>query len=198
MFKFGTRSATNPDAYYQREGDCFLVEIKLSDVRQLFNSLDPSPFREKDLDDEARDYIVDSVREFNIDTPVKLVFYLPESLCNENSAALIQDAIHNFFSYRSDILAKELRFSHRQGRRAFGMGLVFLLFCLGAQQFIASLEPSGLLWLIAQEGLLISGWVAMWRAIDIFLYESWVIRRQRKVFDKLTPYAVELRPPRAS
>ncbi len=193
MFGFGKRSSSNPENYYHREGDTFLVEIKLNEIRQLFNSLDPSPFREKDLDPEARDYIVDSVREFHLDSPVKLVFYLPSTLCNAETDTLFTDAIHNFFAYRSEIAAKELRYSHQQGRRALGIGLLFLLFCLGAQQFIAALAEGRLLWLIAQEGFLITGWVAMWRAIDIFLYEAWSIRRNRRLYDKLADIPVEIR-----
>jgi hypothetical protein len=193
MFGFGKSSTNNPENYYHREGETFLVEIKLNEVRQLFNSLDSSPFRKKDLDPEARDYIVDSVREFHLDSPVKLVFYLPEALCNSETEILFKDAIHNYFAYRTEITAKELRYSHQQGRRALVIGLLFLLFCLGAQQFIAALAQGGLLWLIAQEGFLITGWVAMWRAIDIFLYEAWSIRGKRRLYDKLAVIPVELR-----
>ncbi len=193
MFGFGKNASKNPENYYRREGETFLVEIKLGEIRQLFNSLDPSPFREKDLDQEARDYIIDSVREFHLDTPVKLVFYLPPALCNAETTTLFSEAIHNYFAYRSEITSKDLRFSYQQGRRALGIGLLFLLFCLGAQQFIASLAQGGLLWLIAQEGFLITGWVAMWRAIDLFLYEAWGIRQKRRLYDKLALIPLELR-----
>src|SRR5262249_17172661 len=36
------------------------IEIRLSQPQQLFNSLDPSPFHERDLDEDAEQYIVDS------------------------------------------------------------------------------------------------------------------------------------------
>jgi hypothetical protein len=35
------------------------IEIRLSRPQQLFNSLDPSPFHERDLDEDAEAYIVD-------------------------------------------------------------------------------------------------------------------------------------------
>ena len=34
------------------------ISLKLRDVHQLFNSMDPSPFIEKDLDDDAEEFIV--------------------------------------------------------------------------------------------------------------------------------------------
>jgi hypothetical protein len=40
------------------------LEVRLSTLRQLFNSLDPSPFHEKDLDREAEEYIVGWANEY--------------------------------------------------------------------------------------------------------------------------------------
>ena len=48
---------------YRLEGSSRLIEIELRDLRQLFNTLDPAPFHERDLDPEAESYIVDALRE---------------------------------------------------------------------------------------------------------------------------------------
>ena len=40
-----------------------LIEIRVNDIAQLFHTLDPFPFRERDLADEAEDYIVSWARE---------------------------------------------------------------------------------------------------------------------------------------
>jgi hypothetical protein len=34
------------------------ISLQLRDTNQLFNSMDPSPFIEKDLDDDAKEFIV--------------------------------------------------------------------------------------------------------------------------------------------
>ena len=183
----------NPESHYNREGGYYLVEIKINEVRQLFNSFDPAPFREKDLELSAENYIVDSVQEFPLKTPVKLVLHLPRLACTDEALDGVPDAIHNYFSYRADITAKEFRFTLKQGRIALLIGCAFLFVCLAAQQFIVSLKKADLMWLIIQEGFLISGWVAMWRPIEVFLYDWWPIRRKRKVFEKLAQVPVELR-----
>jgi hypothetical protein len=51
------------------------VELNLRDVNQLFNTIDPSPFREKDLDRDAEEFIVSWTREFPLRSPVLLVIY---------------------------------------------------------------------------------------------------------------------------
>jgi hypothetical protein len=182
-----------PESHYKKEGDQYLVEIKLNEIRQLFNSFDPAPFREKDLESDAETYIVDSVQEFHLETPIKLVLHLPHGVCTHEAASNVQAAIHNYFSYRAEITSKELRLTLQEGRIALVIGLVFLFLCIAAQQMLASLEKTGLAWSIIQEGFLISGWVAMWRPIQVFLYDWWPIRRRRRIYEKLAQLPVELR-----
>jgi hypothetical protein len=182
-----------PESHYKKEAGRYLVEIKLNEVRQLFNSFDPAPFLEKDLDSDAEKYIVDSVQELHLDTPIMLVFHLPQEACTDEAASNVPAAIHHYFFYRAEITSKELRFILKQGRIALVIGLAFLVLCIAAQQMISSLEKPGLLWSIIEEGFLISGWVAMWRPIQVFLYDWWPIHRRRRIYEKLAQIPVTLR-----
>ena len=40
-----------------------VIEVRVAELRQLFNAIDPSPFRERDLDPRAETFIVDWARE---------------------------------------------------------------------------------------------------------------------------------------
>ena len=53
-----------------------LIEIRVNDIAQLFHTLDPFPFREKDLADEAEDYIVSWAREMPGNRSFKIVVFL--------------------------------------------------------------------------------------------------------------------------
>lgn len=46
---------------------------------------------------------------------------------------------------------------------------------------------------IMAEGLLISGWVAMLRPIQVFLYDWWPIRQNCGLYEKLARLPAELR-----
>ena len=52
-----------------------LIEIKIKKTNQLFNSLDPSPFLDKDLDDDAADYIYSSVAEHHLGLKQKIIIH---------------------------------------------------------------------------------------------------------------------------
>src|SRR5262245_49191106 len=54
------------------------IELRVNEIGQLFHSLDPFPFRERDLDKEAEEYIVSWARELPHDQPIKIIIHLPE------------------------------------------------------------------------------------------------------------------------
>jgi hypothetical protein len=45
----------------------------------------------------------------------------------------------------------------------------------------------------ARESLTIAGWVAMWRPMQIFLYDWWPLRHLGKIYEMLSRMPVELR-----
>ena len=54
------------------------IEISLREAGQLFNSMDPSPFHEKDLDHDAEEFIESRVSEYHREEPVSLVIHLQQ------------------------------------------------------------------------------------------------------------------------
>lgn len=181
------------ESRYRRHGETILIELKLSSVMQLFNSLDPSPFHEKDLDDDAAEYILGTARDFPLKTPMHLSIYLPAAAVGKDTADTVTHAIHNFFDYRELVAARELRQLLRRGRASLAIGLVFLSACLFARE-LAGNFVTGTFSEILLEGLLISGWVAMWRPIQIFLYDWWPMRNLRRLNDKLSHLKIDVKP----
>ena len=181
------------ESRYRKHGDSILIELNLHSVMQLFNSLDPSPFHDKDLDDDAVKYIVDTAQELPHKTPLRLHILLPPEVMTAESNENIERAIHNYFEYQTEVADRALRQKLREGRASLVIGVLFLFACIGARALI---EPvgSGMLHDIVQEGLLISGWVAMWGPIQIFLYDWWPIRNRRQLYHKLSHLQVEVHP----
>jgi hypothetical protein len=78
------------------------------------------------------------------------------------------------------------------GRTALVIGLAFLAACLFVGDRIAkALHGNGAAEII-RESLVIGGWVAMWRPLEIFLYEWVPIRRDRRLFERLSAMAVRI------
>jgi len=52
------------------------IELRLRELAQLFNSLDPSPFIDRDLDADAEEFIVSWARELPHHGELELVIHL--------------------------------------------------------------------------------------------------------------------------
>lgn len=161
------------------------IELRLREVAQLFNSLDPTPFHEKDLDPDAERFIESWALEFPPGSRLQIVVHL-EHLPGDgvDVDALVSTAIRNFFSYKAELKQRELRLLFREGRISLTVGLLFLAACLLAAN-LAGTFATGATVLIIREGLTIGGWVAMWQPLQIFLYEWWPLVRRRRIYHDL-------------
>jgi hypothetical protein len=184
-----SRSHAAGRSVYRREAGNWLIELRLREVRQLFNHLDPAPFREKDLDPAAETYIEDAVREIGAGQQVRLVIHLPEAEGSSEAAGSLPESIANYFGYRAQQTRVELRRLLRLALVNLSIGLLFLAACLALRRSLLAVGTYELL----AEGLLIIGWVALWRPVEMFLYDWWPLLRRRRRFDSIARMPVEVR-----
>lgn len=171
-----------------------VIELRLGELAQLFNSLDPSPFHQRDLDDDAEAHIVGWARELPDDQPLCLVVHLPEAEAAKARERGLETALANYFSVRAEATDRDLRELFRVGRRNLSIGLPVLVACLLASSLTRSLGGTGPFVRALEESFVIFGWVANWKPIETFLYDWWPVKRQRDLYRRLTAAIVEIRP----
>ena len=180
------RSTASPHAH--------TIRLKLRDMNQLFNSMDPSPFIERGLDPDAEEFIVSLAHEASVGAPLKLRIDL-EQWPADDPTEVIRQAVHNHFAHRARLTDMEFRRLMKQGRTSLLIGLAFLASCLIATQTLLAGEKST--WAgVLSESLTIAGWVAMWRPMQIYLYDWWPLSRRRQIYRKLSHMSVELVQPK--
>lgn len=168
------------------------IELRVDEVAQLFHTLDPSPFRERDLDREAEEFIVGWARELRADQPIRIIVHFPESERQNKAAQDLAEAIRGYFSHRATMLQGDLTELFRVGRRSLVIGMMVLIACFVMAHF-ASGFVEGTLSRMIEESFLILGWVANWRPLEIFLYDWWPIARRRDLYRRLASASVEVR-----
>jgi hypothetical protein len=183
----------HPMSAYRRRGEDILIELSLNKIGQLYNSFDPSPFHEKELDSDADAYIFSAVREIGADKPIKLVIDLPPEELTAPGAADIERAIRNHFAYRLQTARRDLRHELQRGRTSVLIGLAFLVGCMATREVALTAVPSAIQRILS-EGLLIIGWVAMWGPLEVFLYGWWPIVGRRRILERLAVVDVDLVP----
>jgi hypothetical protein len=169
------------------------IAIRVRTIGQLFNSFDPSPFRQRDIASGVEEFVVGWVRELPQKSPFIIVVYLPPDETDKPEAARIDEAFAHYFSYRARIAEQDLREMFRVGRRFVLIGVAVLAACLTASQLVASFLPHDVIARILEESLIIVGWVANWRPIEIWLYDWLPVRRRIHLYRRIAAARVDVK-----
>ncbi len=174
--------------------DPSIIALQVNNMGQLFNTLDPMPFRDRDLDSEAEEYIVGWARELPRDAPIQIAVHLPVTEAASDHVLELGTALNRYFRYRADYATGDLKELFRVGRYSLLVGLAVLATCLTVGRLLSRLGPGGNFQNFINEGLIILGWVANWKPLEIFLYDWWPIVRRRALFARLATANVAVVP----
>jgi hypothetical protein len=155
------------------------IELHVREPDQLFDSFDPCPFYSRDLDADAEEYIIASVGELR--QPLDFI-----------ATAMIETAVHQHFARKVGHSTRDLRLLLRRGWISLAIGLAFLVGLLGVSEIVGE-RVTGAFGAVLHESLVIGGWVAMWRPLEIFLYDWWPIAGQRRTYARLAKVPIRVR-----
>ena len=158
------------------------IEMRIDSLPQLFDSLDPAPFHDRALDREAEAWLRESVDEVPSREPLELVVRGPEGL--RGSLPEIEAAVHAHFRRALEHEEWKLRRRMRIGRLALLIGLAVLAVTLLARHLLHSVHTPGAD--VLGEGLLIVGWVGLWRPAEMLLFERLENSADRAVLRRLS------------
>jgi hypothetical protein len=174
----------SPAARYRRADGFACIDLHVRTARHLFDNRDPAPFRERDVAPEALDYVHDAADEIPRDERLHLVVTIADATDADLTPEVVSDAIRTHLTYERHRLSLELARHLRRGYVSFAVGLVTLAALLTLAEFTALLRE-GHVREVVREGLVITGWVAMWRPLELLLYDWWPILQHRRRFDRL-------------
>lgn len=169
------------------------IAVRARTIGQLFSSFDPSPFREKDLDAAVEEFLTAWVRELPANAAFGIVIHLPPEEAARPDASRLGEAFAHYFDYRAEVGEHDLRELFRIGRRFLAIGVLVLVACLTASQIAAAAIPNKVIAGVVEESLIIVGWVANWRPIEIHLYDWLPIRRRIRLYRRLAAAPVSVR-----
>src|ERR1700737_1683786 len=172
---------------------CSVIEVHVGELKQLFTAIDPSPFRDKVLVPKAEPFIVGWAKDLPRDAALALVIDLDREAGLPDEAAVLRDAIHEFFSQRAQAYRRRLRELFRLGRTSLAIGLVAVASAIALGDFLAALMKGSRIGVIVRESLTIGGWVSMWRPLEVFLYDWWPIRSETRLSERLAAMPVRIR-----
>ena len=177
---------------YRVEDGRWCIDIKVRQARQLFDSRDPAPFRERDLDQNAVEYLLGSAQEIPRHRPLQIVVTIAEPTEQPLSGDVVAHAVREHFAYQLEQISRRRGEYIRRGRQFLIVGVTVLAVFLSLAGLTQAL-PAGPVRDILREGLVITGWVAMWRPLEVILYDWHPLVDERRQVQRLLDAPVDVR-----
>jgi hypothetical protein len=170
------------------------IELRVDDIAQLFDTLDPYPFPERDLNRDAEEYIVGWARELASHQPIAITVHHPNTAHQRVAFQALKLAMAKYFAARAQSVQQDVNELFRVGRYSLAVGVATLVGCLLMAQLTAHFFENPPVKRLVEESFLILGWVANWRPLEIFLYDWWPIVRKRNLYRRLAAATIEDQP----
>ena len=167
------------------------IHVRIHELRPLFNSIDPSPFRERDLDPDCEEFIVSWAREMPLDRSLRVAILIDREQPLGEHAADVPHAVRAHFEREATLQELRRRRIVREGRLSLAIGLLLLVLCVSAAALVPAATlgtPGGIL----RESLIIAGWVVMWHPLEVLLYGLWPVVRERRLLERLAAADVQV------
>lgn len=162
------------------------LEVQLQRQHGLIAARPPGGAR---LEDGVCEDLTEQVASVPRAAAVRLRVYLaPDGSPTGDVADLIR---HHFARLRERAEYRLRRVVH-EGRVSLVIGALILLLGLTLSEAVGRLFSGGVSTVI-QEGLTIVGWVALWRPLDLLLFERWVVRRDIALYRRMERMEITVR-----
>jgi hypothetical protein len=172
--------------------DACTIELRVREASHLFDPLDASSLVERDLNHRVERFIVESLKELRTKDGCELVLHFDQPNTIDDEEQVVTRAIRGYFARRAKIWQFKLHQLIRRGLISLIIGLAFLGVFFLTGRMLIHLMGENAFTTVLMESLIIGGWVAMWRPLEIFLYDWWPIRGEKRLCDRLSRIRVRI------
>ena len=152
----------------------FIISVAIEKYADIFNELDPAPFRKRDLDSDLRAYLEES----SLDIPLKHRIILQFNMANDpketEKEGRIEAGLKTYFTF----VRNELETKIRKSREKSAIYTIASFLLLATSYFLRTSLTGGAFLTTLFEGITIVGWVFLWEAISTLLFKNRDIRQR--------------------
>lgn len=170
----------------------YRIDVRVTSLDGLYSALDPSTFRQRDLDPRAVEHIVQWASDASPPAPLVLRVSVADDTAAAATAIDTQAAVRNYFTYEADLLARQHRRNRGRMARWLTLGLLVMTLLLTLHSAVGRLYPDSLFNDIVGEAFVIAGWVALWVPIERLGFDGWLLKDKLRLYRRLADMQVEL------
>lgn len=163
------------------KSNVFNIKISIDKYTDIFNNLDPSPMKSRDINQELLMYLIDSSDDIPLKYKLKLVIIGPKKIKNTDKEKKVRDGLQIYFNLYILTLKKKVNTAYQKSIKYF---LIFILFISISYYFEPILSTNVATQTLA-EGLFIGGWVFLWEAMDLLFFSNKETITEEKKYKRL-------------
>lgn len=165
------------------------LSLRVPSVDAIFDSRDAHDLPVRRIDSDWLEYVLEVMDDQGGKGPTDLSLRMNmDSVWTKND---IVQSLRRELSRRESFLTLKLRENFKLGRTSMVLGLLVLVFFM-ALSVLSKQVPLGSFQEILHEGFMIIGWVALWRPVEILLYDWWPITAERRKIRRLLAGKTEI------
>jgi hypothetical protein len=172
----------------------YRIDVRVDSLDGIYSALDPSPFRQRDLDPRAVEHIVQWASDAPPKAPLELRITVPSETDPDATEADTQAAVRNYFQYEAGLLERRHRRNRIRMIRWLSVGLTLMAVLLTLHSVVARLYPDSLFNDIVGEAFVIAGWVSLWVPIERLGFDGWLLKDQLQLYRRLAEMRVVVVP----
>jgi hypothetical protein len=167
------------------------VSLHVRSLAQLFNSFDPSPFWDRDLDRDAAQFIEEEFSDRPRDRAWHLNITTVEAV-EPSHEADVQEAVKRYYQRSTESTRHAIREKLRISRISLAIGVSVFAACMVGHELLAG-EVDGHLPRALDEGLIVLAWIALWLPIEQLVGDLIPLLRRRSFYSHIAKMHVHLR-----
>ena len=177
---------TPPKSRYRLEDGQPILDVRVESMEQLFDNRDPAPFRDRDLDPALVEYLLDGARDLARVAPLRVKIWMGTS-----PSADVARAVRAYFQHEIDRANRQRREKVRTGLTGLAIAIMVVIVLIAVAELVER-RLTGTLGTALREALVISGWVLMWRPLDVLFYDRIAWARNRRILVSIRDAVIEV------
>ncbi|MCF8229022.1 MAG: hypothetical protein K9G58_00065 [Bacteroidales bacterium] len=159
----------------------YIIHLAINNYREVFNELDPAPFKRKDLNTLLRSFLENCSSDIPLKFDIVLRFEVNNEKKDEQTEEKIREGLRNFFLF---LIFNQRKHRMKTLRRVLVFTLVsFVSLALGF--FLRSLDHNDWFYITVTESFYIGGWVFFWEALAMLTFRNHDKRIKQKEYERM-------------
>jgi hypothetical protein len=158
------------------------IKLQLLDINELLRS-PVSNYLKSAITTDAEEFIVEEAEALPSKTPININVHLPLSEIKYKDD--IAPAIRRHFCYRKEQSQNEYKRIFKYGWRILFIALSLLAVIFTITEIAFYYFPDNKPLLFIHESFIILSWVALWRPLELLLYEWYPVKTDINLFSRL-------------